>query len=135
MRKVKAIIERASDGCFGIYMADADDMSYLITASGKTLKAAMTDFLDGYEDMKQHYAKTGKQFEEVEFEFVFELPAFLQHYSQFLSLVGLERITGVNQKQLGHYISGYRHASQKTIKKIEDAVHKFGQELLDVKLV
>ena len=116
-------------------MADTEDMSYLITASGRTLKIAMKDFLEGYEGMKEHYAEVGKEFEEVEFDFMFELPAFLQHYSQFFSLAGLERITGVNQKQLGHYISGYRHASQKTVRKIEDAVHKFGQELLAVKLV
>lgn len=135
MRKVKTIIERASDGCFGIYMADTEELSYLITASGRTLEIAMKDFLEGYEGMKAHYAEVGKVFEEVEFDFVFELPAFLQHYSQFLSLAGLERITGVNQKQLGHYISGYRHASQKTIKKIEAAVRKFGQELLEVELV
>ena len=45
------------------------------------------------------------------------------------------RITGVNQKQLGHYISGYRHPSQKTAKKIEDGVHRFSQELSAVRFV
>ena len=34
MKRVKAIIERAGDGSYSVYM-DADDMSYLITGTGK----------------------------------------------------------------------------------------------------
>lgn len=134
MRKVKAIIERASDGNYSIYM-DADDMSYLVTGTGKTVEEALKVFQDGYEDMKQYYAETGKKFEEVEFEYQYDVASFLQYYAKTISLAGLERITGVNQKQLGHYISGYRHPSPKTAKKIEDGVHRFSQELSAVRFV
>ena len=134
MRKVKAIIERASDGNYSIYM-DADDMSYLVTGTGKTVEEALKVFQDGYEDMKQYYAETGKKFAEVEFEYQYDVASFLQYYAKTISLAGLERITGVNQKQLGHYISGYRHPSQKTAKKIEDGVHRFSQELSAVRFV
>lgn len=134
MRKVKAIIERASDGNYSIYM-DADDMSYLVTGTGKTVEEALKVFQDGYEDMKQYYAETGKKFEEVEFEYQYDVASFLQYYAKTISLAGLERITGVNQKQLGHYISGYRYPSQKTAKKIEDGVHRFSQELSAVRFV
>lgn len=132
MRKVKAIIERAADGNYSIYM-DVDDMSYLVTGTGKTVEEALKVFQDGYEDMRQYYAETGKKFEEVEFEYQYDVASFLQYYAKTISLAGLERITGVNQKQLGHYISGYRHPSAKTAKKIEDGVHKFSQELSAVR--
>lgn len=132
MRKVKTVIERASDGNYSIYM-DADDMSYLVTGTGKSVDEALKDFEGGYEEMKKYYAETGKEFEDVEFEYYYDAASFLQYYSKFMSLAGLERITGVNQKQLGHYISGYRHPSAKTAKKIEDSVHKFSQELSGVR--
>ena len=40
MRRVKAIIERAGDGNYSVYM-DADDMSYLVTGTGKTAEEAV----------------------------------------------------------------------------------------------
>ena len=69
MRKVKAIIEQASDGNYSVYM-DADDMDYLVTGTGKTEEEAIKCFKDGYEDTKRYYAEEGKTFEEVEFVFV-----------------------------------------------------------------
>ncbi len=132
MRKVNAIIEKASDGEFSIYM-DADDMSYLITGTGKTVKEARKVFEGGYEDTKRYYAEIGKPFEEVEFCYKYELPAFLKEYSEYFSLAGLERITGINQAQLGHYISGFRNPSPKTVKKFEEGLKKFIEELTSVK--
>lgn len=128
MRQVKAIIERASDGTFSIYM-DADDMTYLVTGTGSTVEEARKVFNDGYEDMKQYYAEEKKAFEEVEFIFQYDVASFLQYYAFAFSLAGLERITGINQKQLGHYVSGYRNPSPKTKQKIEESIRKFCEEL------
>lgn len=128
MRQVKAIIERASDGTFSIYM-DADNMTYLVTGTGSTVEEARKVFNDGYEDMKQYYAEEKKAFEEVEFIFQYDVASFLQYYAFAFSLAGLERITGINQKQLGHYVSGYRNPSPKTKQKIEESIHKFCEEL------
>ena len=132
MRKVNAIIEKASDGNYSIYM-DADDMPYLVTGTGKTVEEARKVFEDGYEDIKKYYAETGKPFEEVEFSYQYDIPTFVQKYAYRITLAGLERITGVNQKQLGHYISGYRHPSAKTAKKIEDGIRRLGQTFSSVK--
>ena len=82
MRKVSAIIEMASDGNYSIYM-DADDMDYLVTATGATSKEAIEDFKKGYEDIKSSYERDGKPFEEVEFEFKYDM-AFLL-YTGFFS--------------------------------------------------
>lgn len=128
MKQVKAVIERASDGTFSIYM-DADDMSYLVTGTGSTVEEARKVFNDGYEDMKQYYTEEGKEFEEAEFIFQYDVASFLQYYAFAFSLAGLERITGINQKQLGHYVSGYRNPSPKTKKKIEESIRKFSEEL------
>ena len=58
---------------------------------------------------------------------------FLHQYAFILTLAGLEKVTGVSQAILSHYISGYRHPSPKTVKKIEDGIKRFSQDLSSVK--
>ena len=76
MKKVSAIIERANDGTYSIYM-DAPKMNYLVTGTGSTAEEAINTFIGGYEDMKRLYAKQGKNFEEVEFSFKYDMASFL----------------------------------------------------------
>lgn len=131
-RKVKAIIERASDGTYSVYM-DADDMDYMVTGTGHTIQEAVECFKGGYNDTKRYYEEEGKKFEEAEFEYHFDMASFLQTYSKAFTLAGLSRITGVNPGQLSHYITGRRHPSEKTIHKIEESIHSFAEELSSVR--
>lgn len=134
MKKVKAIIERASDGTYSIYM-DAPEMDYLITGTGNTATEAMRVFCGGYEDMKRVYAEKGKAFEEVEFTFEYDTASFLSHYSNVFSLVGLSHITGINKGQLSHYVTGHRKPSRTTAQKIQDSIRALGEELGQVCIV
>lgn len=95
----------------------------------------MRDFNSAYEDMKEYYAENGKKFEEVEFKFSYDIPSFLAYYSDKLSLAGLERITGVAQGQLSHYVTGRRNPSRKTVEKIQTALQAFGNELSRINFV
>lgn len=49
------------------------------------------------------------------------------------SLSGLEKITGVSQAQLGHFLHGRRKPSRKTITKIQNGVDHFAKELTAIK--
>lgn len=133
-RKVTAVIERAKDGTYSIYM-DADDMDYLVTGTGKTVNEAMAAFNGGYEDMRRYYAEEGKNFEDVDFIFKYDMASFLSYYSNILSLAGLSRLTGINQQQLSHYVTGRRHPSAKTVEKMQDAIRRFGNDLSTVNFV
>lgn len=128
MREVKAIIERAGDGTYSVYM-DADDMSYLITGTGKNAEEAINTFKTNYDDMKRYYAAKGKKFEEVEFIYQYDMASFLSYYCKAFSLAGLSRITGVNQGQLSHYVTGHRTPSEKTKRKIQNSIQSFAKEL------
>lgn len=125
-RKVKAIIERASDGRYSVYL-DADDMDYLVTGTGETAEDAIKVFRGGYEDMKMAYADENKAFEEV--EFVYDMASFLSYFSKAFSLAGLARITGVNKSQLSHYMTGHRTPSRSTVEKIQTSVQMFAKDL------
>ena len=133
-RKINAIIERADDGTYSIY-SDADDLDYLITGTGKTVSEAKKIFEGGYEDTRRYYAKEGKPFTEVEMVYKYDMASFLAYYSKVISLAGLSRLTGINQQQLSHYVTGRRNPSPKTVAKVEDAIHLFAQDLASVHFV
>jgi hypothetical protein len=64
----------------------------------------------------------------------YDTQSFLNYYNKIFSNVALERLTGINQKLLHHYSSGLKKPRAAQKKKIETALHRFGEELLQVKL-
>lgn len=128
MRTEIAIIETGADHRFSIYN-QSDDLPYGVIGTGDTIAEAKEDFLYGYEEMKEYFKETGEEFIEVEFVFRYDIPSFLQEFAYAFTLAGLQRITGINQKQLGHYISGYRKPSAKTIRKMEEGIHNLSEQL------
>ena len=136
MRKINVFIERGKDDTYGAYIdLNETQLTYGIIGDGNTVKEAIDDFYNSYAEMKELYKDEDKSFEEIEFIFKYDMASFLQYYSGILSLAGLERLTGVNQGQLSHYINGYRTPSQKTKEKIEKALHNFGDEISQVEFV
>lgn len=129
---ITALIERGEDGKYSIFIENKD-FPYGIIGTGATVQTAMEDFEEGLQEMKEYVESTGSSFPEISISFKYDIPSFLQEYSYAFSLAGLERITGVNQKQLGHYISGYRKPSPRTAKKIESKIHAFARELTAVR--
>src|SRR5574344_279713 len=109
MKKIKVYIEKGVDE-YSCYM-DTNDLNYSCIGTGDTAEAAVEDFKLAYKEMKESFEAEGEAFEEVEFEFYHDIPSFLQEYAYAFTLAGLERVTGINQKHLGHYISGYRKPS------------------------
>ncbi len=64
----------------------------------------------------------------------FDAESLLSHYNGIFTNAALERITGINQKQLQHYSSGRSKPRKEQRKKIEDALHRLGNELSSIKL-
>ena len=129
MRTVIAIIETGPDHKFSIYSCGADDLPYGVLGTGDTIAGAKMDFMLAYQEIKETFKDRNKAFEEVEFLFRYDIPSFLEEFAYAFTLAGLERITGINQKQLGHYISGYRRPSAKTVRKMEEGIHRFSEQL------
>ena len=133
MKRIKAYVEKSDYG-FSVYMED-NDLDYGIIGEGKTATEAINDFRQAYEEMREYYKDDGKDFEEVNFEFVYDIASFLQYYAFAFTLAGLERITGINQRQLSHYINGVSKPTRRTIEKIENGIHNFSRDLSMVKFI
>lgn len=130
MKKVRTVIERASDGSYGIYMdIEPKEMDYFITASGKSMEEAKEDFFKCYEEMREHYRETGRPFTEVEFCFEYDVVSYLEYYSSLFTLCGLSKITGIAKGQLSHYVTGKNKPNAKNEQKILEGLRAFGRDI------
>ena len=69
------MIEQSSIG-YSVYIDD-DSLNYGLLGEGKTVKEALEDFNLSYKEMKEYYEEIGKPFEEVEFDFYFDIASFI----------------------------------------------------------
>jgi predicted RNase H-like HicB family nuclease len=134
--KAKAIIEKGKDGTFDVNLEYREDLTFGLLGQGNTVEEAIEDFYVSRDEIKEYYQETGKEFpENLEFEFRYDMASFLDSYSDKISLAGLGRLTGINPKQLSHYLTRKRNPSPKTVKKIEAALHEFGKEISQVHFI
>lgn len=134
MKKVKVIVERGNDGRFSANM-DCFDYDFGLSGFGNTAKDAMQDFFECYEEAKQINEAEGKTTPELEFYIEYDVSSFLNYYSGIISKSGLEKITGISQKQLWHYSSGSKRPTLKTRQKLQTGLQHFAKDISQVSFV
>ena len=108
MKQIEAIIERASDGTYSVYCKDE-----IFSGSGETIDAAKKDMLDQIAFYKETAIAEGFKYpewldDEYSIEYTTDAASLLRYYigAGIFSLAGLEKVTGINQKQLWSYVNG-----------------------------
>lgn len=108
MKKIAAIIERAVDGTYSVYCKDE-----IFSGMGDTIDQAKGDMHRQMSVYKETALKEGfryPDFMDGEFEVEYEIDALslLNYYVKagIFTLSALEKITGINQKQLWAYTTG-----------------------------
>jgi len=135
MNNIRALIERGNDGSYGIYIdLKEESLEYTVIGEGKTVHEAIDDFNGCYQDVKNCHKINNIPFTDAQFSFQYDTASFLAYYSKFLTLAGLQRLTGINQGLLSHYINGRKKPRRRTVEKIEKSVIDFGKELSFVRL-
>ena len=71
---------------------------------------------------------------EYELHYRLDTQSFLKYFGDIFSKPALEKLTGINQKQLHHYASGMKKPRLQQRKRIEYALHNLGKELLAFEL-
>ena len=69
-----------------------------------------------------------------ELVYKFDTQSLLQHYKGIFTNTALHRLTGINERQLQRYASGETKPRPEQAKKISEALHGLGKELLVVEL-
>ena len=64
----------------------------------------------------------------------FDAQSLLKYYKNVITGTALERLTGINQKQLNHYANSHRKPKETQVLKIKRAFHKLGSELMSIEM-
>jgi len=69
---------------------------------------------------------------EYELEFEMTAQALLHHFDGIITRAALSRITGINERQLGHYMTRHRVPRLAQRRRIVDGLHRISKELAAV---
>ncbi|MDR0794068.1 MAG: hypothetical protein LBE82_12245 [Chitinophagaceae bacterium] len=126
METLKIIIGASKDH-FGAYAENCEG----VYGAGDTPALAIKNVLKAIELIKKNNPpKTLKSNYKIVYKY--DAQSFLNYYKPLFSVPGLEKLTGINQKQLHHYASGLRKPRPEQRKKLQTAFHNLGKELLSV---
>lgn len=130
MKKIVMIIEKSKD-YFGAYSENCDG----IYAAGDSIEAIKSDTTESIRLLKKNLPEERwpEQLKgDYEIEWKIDVPSFLDYYSSFMSLAGMEKMTGINQKQLSNYLNRRAVPRQRQTNRIRDGIHRFAEELLSI---
>ena len=134
MNILKAVIESLENN-YSAYIVGLDG----VVATGSTIDEIQHHLIEAVND----YVETCRQLQcaipeqlegDYKIEFSMDVKSLLTIYSGIFTKSGLERLTGINQKQLWHYANGISTPRRAQAERIESALHRLGSELLSVRL-
>lgn len=134
MATLTVIIER-TEGNYSAYIKEVDG----IIAVGNSVQEIKQGIIDSINTLVEDCKEFGGEIPvelQGDYTLTFKMDAcsLLQFYEKIFTKAGLERITGINQKQLWHYASGRRIPRPEQTLKIETALHQLGEELMAINL-
>ncbi|MBQ5984251.1 MAG: type II toxin-antitoxin system HicB family antitoxin [Bacteroidales bacterium] len=136
MRRVKlfAVVEQA-DNNYSAYIENLEG----VYATGKTLTKVKENLLEAIDVFIETCESKGYELPaelqgSFEVDFRMDVRSLLNVYSGIFTKAGLERLTGINQKQLWHYANGKSLPRRAQVLKIENALHQLGNELISIHL-
>jgi predicted RNase H-like HicB family nuclease len=132
MKNIKVVIERSSD-MYSAYAANVEG----IYGGGDTPAEAKQSILDAIRLLKENNTPENTPAilkGEYEILYQFDVESLINYYKGIFTNRAFERLTGVNQTLIHQYSTGLKKPRAAQKKKIEEALHLLGQELLAVEL-
>lgn len=123
----------ASKDSFGAFAENADG----IWGAGNSAAETKRDVLEAIRMIKENLPE--EKWPEIlkkdySIEWKYDTQSLLQYYSGVFTNAALERLTGINQKQLWNYANGVSKPREAARRKIENALHSLGEELITLSL-
>ena len=127
--RIEAIIEKGSDGLFSVRSEVKVGDSYL-GGFGESTKVAKADFM---ESVAEAFEESGQSLEGVSVVYTYDVPSFFNAFD-YINASKFAAYAGINESKMRQYKAGVSYPNEKTMKKIMDAAHKIGEELLSLSL-
>lgn len=132
--RVKAIIEKGSDGLYSIRSEDHIGNSYF-GGFGESVVDAKEDFFESIKEAisEQADAIDVPKIEDISIEYRYDIPSFFNFFD-FINVTKFAEYAGVNESKMRAYKSGVSYPGEKTTAKIFKAVKTIGSELSSASL-
>ena len=106
-------------------------------ATNKTLEGVKQAYIEALEFHLQGLRADGDEIPaamqgKYRLDYVLNVRALLHYFEGVLTRSALSRVTGINERQLGHYITGHRKPRPEQRKKIVEGLHRIGKEINSV---
>ncbi len=106
-------------------------------ATNKTLEGVKQAYIEALEFHLQGLRAEGDKIpaaiqDKYRLEYVLNVRALLHYFEGVLTRSALSRVTGINERQLGHYITGHRKPRPEQRKKIVEGLHRISKEINSV---
>ena len=122
MENIKLIIESAKDGMVWGRVAYDDNLLAESAGNSEDLQIKMKTLLANFHDLEP---------DSINFEISYDLSAFFENFG-CLKISEIAKYAGLNASLLRHYVAGSKTASKAQVLKLQDAIHKVGNELAQV---
>jgi predicted RNase H-like HicB family nuclease len=136
MKKIKVLISWSGDN----YCADAvsNDINGVVLVTDSTLEGVKKNFKSALQfhikaavadgDKLPEWIVSGKY----EMDYVLDTSALLHSLDGILTRSAIARVSGINERQIGHYASGYRTPRPQQREKIINGIQTISRELASV---
>ena len=131
--KTIALIKKGKDGGFGIFTPEIESV---IIGDGETVAEAKADFENSVKEVIEAYAgmKLPEELINIEFVYKYDVASIFDYYN-WINVTKFASIAGINASLMRQYKNGLTYISEGQMKKIENALHKAGNELKTAQLV
>ena len=129
--KTIVITVEASKDSFAAYNEE-----HGIFAAGDNIKEVKQSVQDSIESLDTLDGANRPKFLDANFElkYNFDTKSLLEYYSGIFTFAAIQRITGINRKQIQHYSTGHRKPRIEQRKKIEKGLHELANDILQIEL-
>lgn len=131
-RRIEVFIEKTNDGT---YWGTSQNFEGLVTTFGGSLEELQKNFEEAFSDNLEIAKETGESYADdytdVEFVYFMNISSFFELVPE-LKVSAIAKKANMNESLVRQYKNGIEVASQNQLKKIQDAVHELGRELLSV---
>ncbi len=131
MEKIKVLVDWCDN--FGAVSPILDGC----VATHKTFEGVQKAYLSALEFHLEGMQTNGEDIPvslqgEYELEWELTVQALLHRFDGVITRASLARATGINEKQLGHYMSGHRNPRKDKREQIIAGLHNIGKEFISV---
>ena len=123
-KEINVLISWSGDN----YCVGTGEIEGVVVVTGKTIDGVKKEFEDAFD----FHLEDSDSVKNYTLNYQLQTSALLHKLDGFITRSALSRVTGINEQQLSHYITGRRNPRPKQREKIIEGIHKIGNELINV---